>query len=91
MELRKKLYQGKGKKTSPLPFYIEDDDIDIERGSKLISPASEDEIERSIFKTNPELISEPDINLDTSAASAVQKLQGDPQNNVVKWRHQEGI
>ena len=86
MELRKKLYQGKGKKTSPLPFYIEG-----KWGSKLISPASEDEIERSIFKTNPELISEPDINLDTSAASAVQKLQGDPQNNVVKWRHQEGI
>ena len=29
--------------------------------------------------------------MDTSAAPAAQKLQGDQQNIVVKWRHREGI
>jgi len=29
--------------------------------------------------------------MDTSTAPAAQKLQGDQQNIVVKWRHREGI
>ena len=31
------------------------------------------------------------LNMDTSTAPAAEKLQGDQQNIVVKWRHREGI
>ena len=55
----------------------------IQKHSKLINPANENEIEQSIPEHNPDR--------DTLTAPTAQKRLGEQQNNVGKWRHREGI
>ena len=70
---------------------LEDANLDMEMGNKLMETPNLDGIEWSILHSNSGIIPEPDIDMDTSTALVAQKQQGPQQNNVANWHHRELI
>ena len=58
-----------------LPICLEDQDVDLERGTKFMEMQNVDGVNHSVSNPKFDLIAEPDINMDTSAAPGTQNRQ----------------
>ena len=62
---------------------LEDGNLDMEMGNKLMESPNVDGIEGSILHSNSGIIPEPDIDMDRSTAPVAQKQQGPKQSEYM--------